>query len=67
MAKSEDLNNYYKIPTDNRDLNYSKFYKEGVIHKKEIDEYNSHNTKRLNVEEMKDLLLKLPEIKKDFE
>tara|TARA_Y100001958_G_C21242679_1_gene571096 strand:+ start:2668 stop:3693 length:1026 start_codon:yes stop_codon:yes gene_type:complete len=66
MAKSEDLNNYYKIPTDNRDLNYSKFYKEGVIHKKEIDEYNSHNTKRLNIEEMKDLLLKLPEIKKDF-
>ena len=66
MLKSEDLNNYYRIPADNRDLNYAKFYNEGVTQIKEKSEYNSHNTKRLNVNEMKELLLKLPEIKNDF-
>jgi len=61
MAKSEDLGNYYRIPADFRDLNYSKYVqKDGppLID----DEYNSHNTDRLNVEQLKELLLTLDEV-----
>ncbi|MFA5920935.1 MAG: polysaccharide biosynthesis protein [Methylococcaceae bacterium] len=59
MAKAEDMGDYYRIPADVRDLNYSCYFIEG---EKEIslkDDYNSHNTKRLNVEGMTKLLLKL--------
>ena len=65
MTKSEDLGNYFKISADNRDLNYEKYFSKG----KNINvfqEYNSDNTKRLSIEEMKTLLLKLPEIKDDL-
>jgi len=61
MAKSEDLGAYYRIPADFRDLNYAKFVqKDGppLIG----DEYNSHNTNRLNVEQLKELLLTLDEV-----
>jgi len=61
MAKSEDLGNYYRIPADFRDLNYTKYVqKDGppLID----DEYNSHNTDRLNVEQLKELLLTLDEV-----
>ena len=65
MMKSEDLGNYYKISADNRDLNYDKYFSKGD-NVKVAEEYNSDNTKRLSVEEMKKLLLKLPEIKADL-
>ena len=66
MFKAEDVKEYYRIPADNRDLNYESFYSSGQILDSKIQEYHSHNTHRLNIEEMKKLLLQLPEVKKDF-
>lgn len=63
MAKAEDLGDYYRIPADNRDLNYNKYFVEGEQIVSEIEDYTSHNTKRLNVAEVEDLLLKLDYIK----
>lgn len=65
MAKASDLGNYYRIPADTRDLNYSKYFIEGEINMATIEEYTSHNTERLDVEGMKNLLMKLPMIRKD--
>jgi len=59
MAKSEDMDNYFRIPADNRDLNYDKYFVEGQEEISEIDDYHSHNTTRLDVEGMKELLIKL--------
>ncbi len=66
MLKAKDLGNYYRIPADNRDLNYDKYFEVG---KKIVieQEYNSHNTHRLNEEELENLLINLKEIKKDIE
>jgi len=66
MAKAVDLGNYYRIPADNRDLNYGKFFTEGQAKVSEVEDYTSHNTQRLDVEGMKKLLLKLPQIRKDI-
>ena len=59
MAKSEDMGNYFRIPADKRDLNYDKYFVEGQEEIAQIDDYHSHNTTRLDVESMKELLLKL--------
>ena len=59
MVKAVDMGDYYKIPADNRDLNYDKYFSKGNEKIAVVEEYNSHNTERLNVEEMKELLLKL--------
>ena len=59
MAKSEDMGNYFRIPADKRDLNYDKYFVEGQEEIAQIDDYHSHNTTRLDVEGMKELLLKL--------
>ena len=59
MIKAEDLGDYYRVPADNRDLNYDRYISKGNSDLEEVEEYNSHNTERLNVEEMKDLLKKL--------
>ena len=59
MAKAEDRGGYYRIPADNRDLNYAQFFSEGEEKISAQDDYTSHNTQRLNVEEIKALLLKL--------
>jgi len=59
MAAAEDRGAYYRIPPDLRDLNYGKFFDEGEIRISESRDYNSHNTTRLNVEGMQDLLKKL--------
>ena len=64
--KSIDIKNYYRIPSDNRDLNYSNYINIGKGSTNDIDDYNSHNTERLDVERMKKLLLKLDFIKKDI-
>lgn len=66
MLKALDLGKYYRIPSDNRDLNYAQFFSEGMTNVAEYEEYHSHNTKRLNVEEMKQLLLKLPLVRNDI-
>ena len=59
MSKSHDLGDYYRIPCDGRDLNYNKYFDEGEEKQSAFDDYHSHNTHRLSVEEMKNLLLKL--------
>ncbi len=59
MQKAQDMGEYYRIPADNRDLNYNKYFSEGTKDIEIIQEYNSHNTERLDVEKMKQLLLKL--------
>jgi len=66
MAKAEDLGNYYRIPADNRDLNYGRFYTEGEVKISKLEDYTSSNTSLLDVGEMKELLLKLPIIQKDL-
>lgn len=62
-AASLDLGNYYRVPPDMRDLNYDAYFERGDVHITEATEYNSHNTHRLDVDEMKQLLLKLPFIR----
>ena len=66
MSKAEDLGRYYRIPADNRDLNYDQFFVEGDQSVSTIEEYHSHNTKRLNLDATKALLLKLEMIKNDL-
>ena len=65
MAKAEDLGGFFRIPADTRDLNYNKFFTEGTEEVSQIEEYHSHNTQRLNLEETKDLLLSLKFIRHD--
>lgn len=66
MVKAEDLKDYYRIPADNRDLNYAKYFSEGEPDMAAVEEYHSHNTHRLDVEGTKKLLLKLDMIRKDL-
>lgn len=63
FAVSEDMGNYYRIPADNRDLNYDVYVSSGSSKLSSITEYNSHNTQRLNVAEIKSKLLSLEEVK----
>ena len=65
-VKSIDMGGYYRIPADERDLNYSKFFEDGEKVITEADEYNSHNTYRLNEEELRAMLIELPEIQDDL-
>lgn len=58
--KAIDLPGYFRIPADNRDLNYNQYFSEGEVSVSTVDDYHSHNTQRLSVTEMKELLLKLP-------
>lgn len=66
MVKAEDMGDYYRIPADNRDLNYAQYFSEGEPDVANYDEYHSHNTERLDIEGMKKLLHKLPIIKKEI-
>ncbi|MFN1216411.1 polysaccharide biosynthesis protein [Chryseobacterium kwangjuense] len=65
MIKAEDMGDFYRIPADNRDLNYAQYFSEGVEDISKIEDYHSHNTKQEDVEGMKKLLLKLPLIRKE--
>lgn len=62
LAKAEDMGQYYRVPADNRDLNYAKFVVEGQVEIAGSEDYTSHNTVRLDVNGVKELLLKLPYI-----
>lgn len=66
MAKSIDMGYYYRIPCDTRDLNYDKFFTDGDKEVSIIEDYHSHNTNRLDIEGMKQLLLKLRFIREDL-
>ena len=66
MAKADDMGRYYRIPADNRDLNYKKYFVEGEQHISELDDYTSHNTERLDIDGIKALLLKLDYIQEQL-
>jgi len=66
MAKAYDLGDYYRIPADTRDLNYGLYFSQGESKISTVEEYNSHNTTRLDVEGTKKLLLKLEFIRNDL-
>lgn len=66
MSRAQDMGNYYRIPCDTRDLNYDKYFTEGNEEVAKIQDYHSHNTRRLDVGEMKELLLKLRFIREDL-
>lgn len=66
MAHAQDMGGYYRIPADNRNLNYSKYFSEGEEEISNFDDYTSHNTNRLYVQQIKELLLKLDYIKEEL-
>lgn len=66
MVRAIDMGEYYRIPCDTRDLNYEDFFTRGNEDVSKVEDYHSHNTKRLNKEEMKDLLLKLRFVREDL-
>ena len=65
-AKAEDMGNFYRVPADNRDLNYDKFFKEGDTKRAEIEEFNSNNTRRLDLEETKAKIASLSYIQNEL-
>jgi UDP-N-acetylglucosamine 4,6-dehydratase/5-epimerase len=65
LRRSEDMGDYLRVTMDGRDLNYSKYYSEGDT-RTEVDDYHSHNTDRLTIPQVKELLLSLPEIRADL-
>ncbi len=66
MVVAEDMGGYYRVPCDQRDLNYDKYFTEGEQCVSEATDYNSHNTQRLTVPEIKELLINLYELKSEF-
>lgn len=66
MAKAHDMGGYYRIPADNRDLNYAQYFSEGEEKISHQDDYTSHNTVRLNIDQVKELLLKLDYIQEEL-
>ncbi len=67
MVKAEDMGGYYRIPADNRDLNYAQYFSEGEEKISHQEDYTSHNTGRLNIAQVKALLLKLEYIKEELD
>jgi UDP-glucose 4-epimerase len=66
MSKAEDMGRYYRIPADNRDLNYKKYFVEGEQKISDLDDYTSHNTHRLDVAGIMDVLLRLDYIQEEL-
>ena len=66
MSRAEDMGEYYRIPCDTRDLNYDKYFTDGSTKIAQTEDYHSHNTEQLDVEGMKQLLLKLDFIRNDL-
>ena len=66
MAKAIDMGNYFRIPCDNRDLNYDKYFTDGSEEMSKIEDYHSHNTARLDVESMKEQLMRLRFVQEDL-
>jgi UDP-glucose 4-epimerase len=66
MIKAEDMGDFYRVPADNRDLNYSMYFSKGEADLSKITDYHSHNTTQLNVEDVKSVLSKLPFVRKEL-
>jgi UDP-glucose 4-epimerase len=67
LATAEDMGNYYRVRMDSRDLNYEKFFTDGNENEIKFDDYHSHNTTQLDVEQIKVLLLTLSEVRRELE
>ena len=67
MNKAEDMGEFYRIPADNRDLNYAQYFTEGVEDVSKVEEYHSHNTEQCDIDDMKNLLKGLPLIQDELE
>ncbi len=67
MTKAIDLDGFYQIPADNRDLNYTKYFDQGNVKTSELEDYNSHNTRRLSVKEVKEKLLSLDYVRESLD
>src|SRR5690606_35902485 len=66
MIRAEDMGDFYRIPADNRDLNYAMYFSEGLQDMSNIEDYHSHNTERLDVKRVKELLSKLPLVRREL-
>ena len=66
MNKAEDMGEFYRIPSDNRDLNYARYFSEGEEDFSKVEDYNSHNTQQCDIEDMKNLLMGLPLIQDEL-
>jgi UDP-glucose 4-epimerase len=66
MVRAEDLGAYYRVPADVRDLNYAKYFSDGQSRLAEVEDYHSHNVRRLGVEELVEMLLRLPYIQEEL-
>jgi UDP-glucose 4-epimerase len=67
MARAQDLDEYYRVPADDRDLNYNKYFIEGETKVSAVEDYTSHNTVRLDVDKVKALLMKLDFIQDELD
>lgn len=67
LRRSEDMGDYYRVTYDDRDLNYAKYFTEGDVQESAVEDYHSHNTYQLTKNELKDLLLTLPEVQAALE
>jgi len=66
MLKAEDMGNFYRVPADNRDLNYTKYFSQGEENISKVEDYHSHNTTRLNLEQMKELFSSIDYIREEL-
>lgn len=66
LVRAQDLGDYYRVPMDDRDLNYGKYFTEGDVKEVAVDDYTSHNTYQLNVKEVEHLLLSLPDVQEQL-
>lgn len=66
LRRAEDMGDYFRVRMDGRDLNYNKYFTEGDKKESAVTDYTSHNTERLNVKQVKELLLKLPEVRSEL-
>lgn len=67
LRKSEDMGDYYRVRMDDRDLNYNKYFVEGFVETQHTEDYTSHNTYRLSVAEVEELLMSLPELRREVD
>jgi UDP-N-acetylglucosamine 4,6-dehydratase len=67
MVKSVDMGRYWRVPADNRNQNYELYITEGEPRANQLEDYTSHNTERLNVEQIKELLLTLPYVRRELD
>jgi len=67
MARADDMGRYYRVPADDRDLNYNKYFVEGETRVSSLEDYTSHNTDRLDIEQIKALLMKLDYVRSELD